>query len=308
MRRRGLATRTEAGYVGWYRRYVKFHKMRHPEELGQAGVEEFMDHLAVTQGVAPGTQNQAFSALLFLYREVLGQEWVNFSAKRAKQRKVLPVVLSKDEVSEILSHLPSGTPRTVVSLLYGCGLRVTEALRLRVKDLDFPNRLIWVRQGKGGKDRSLRMPEALGKTLAHEVRRARLMFDEDEADGGARVYVEASLDRKYGGKLSASWEWYWVFPTFRRGIDPGDGESKRHHLLEGAVSKWLQKAVVKAKIEKKVTAHTFRHSYATHLCLAGSDLKSVQEALGHASVKTTEIYLQLVRAMKGVPESGTLVL
>lgn len=303
IRRRGMAIRTEASYVSWYRRFVKFHRMRHPMEVGQDGVEAFLNHLAINRDVAPGTQNQAFSALLFLYREVLKQEWTKLSAKRAKERQKLPVILSQEEMRAVLQKIPAGTPKVLISLLYGCGLRVTEALRLRIKDVDFPNQLIWVRDGKGGKDRSLTMPEGLRDALERQRCRARTQFEEDEATGGARVYVEPSLDRKSSGTFSKSWEWFWIFPAGKKSKDPRDGVLKRHHLLEGAVSKWLKKALKEVGVEKRVTAHTLRHSYATHLCIEGTDLKSLQEAMGHGSLKTTEVYLQLVRSLKGAPKS-----
>jgi len=218
---------------------------------------------------------------------------------RAKEKKRLPVVLSVDEVRRLLAQVPEGTPRTLVGLLYGCGLRVNEALRLRIKDADFENRLVWVREGKGGKDRSLSMPGRLAAALERQVAGARLLFDQDVESGGARVWVEPSLDRKHGHGLSKSWPWFWVFPAAARSVDPRDGLQKRHHLLEAAVSRWISGAVQRAGIEKKVSAHTLRHSYATHLLMKGIDLRTVQEALGHSSVKTTEVYTHVIHALSG---------
>ncbi|NJM38829.1 MAG: tyrosine-type recombinase/integrase [Akkermansiaceae bacterium] len=203
----------------------------------------------------------------------------------------------------LLQKIGEGTPSVFARLLYGCGLRVNEGLRLRIKDVDFPNGLIWVRDGKGGKDRALTLPKNLIDALQRQIARARLLFDEDAAHGGARVFVEPALDRKYGGKLSRSWEWFWVFPTAERAVDPRDGEQKRHHLLEGAPSKWIKKAAAKAGIAKKISAHVFRHSYATHLLQSGTDLRTIQEALGHSSVETTQIYTHVVRAMSGMARS-----
>ncbi len=299
IRRRGLAYRTEAGYVSWYRRFIRFHGLRHPREMGKGEVEAFLTHLAMERRVAASTQSQAFNAIMFLYRTVLKMPLEGVDAVRAKQPRRLPVVLSREETAKLLGEVPGGTPRCLVGLLYGCGLRVSEGLRLRVKDVDFDNGLVWIRQGKGAKDRCVSMPKRLAESLKLQVRRARLLFDEDEAEGGARVFVEPALDRRYGGRLSRSWEWFWVFAAAGRAVDPRDGETKRHHVLEGAVSQWLRKAVKGAGITKKVSAHTLRHSYATHLLQKGVDLRSIQEALGHASVKTTEIYTHVVHAMSG---------
>jgi integron integrase len=300
IRRRGMSYRTEESYVSWYKRYVKYHGLRHPLDLGKDGIEDFLNYLASERNVAAGTQNQAFSALLFLYKEVLNMDMEGVNATRAKHKKKLPVVLSKDEIRRLFDHARVGLPSLMLQLLYGCGLRVSEGLRLRVKDVDFEGNCIWVRDGKGGKDRCVAMPENLREALERQVRQARIIFDEDvEVHGGSRVYVAEAMDRKYGGKTSRSWEWFWVFPTALRGVDPRDGESKRHHILEGAVSKWLKAAVAGAVIEKKVTAHVLRHSFATHLLQAGVDLRSIQELLGHENVTTTEIYTHVVKAMAG---------
>ena len=300
MRRRGMALRTEQSYVSWYKRYVKFHDLNHPLAVGKQGVEDFLNYLAVEKNVAPGTQNQAFNALVFLYREVLDAEFEGMDAKRAKMRKKLPVVLSRDEIRRLFDQVRAGMPSLVLQLLYGCGLRVSEGLRLRVKDLDFENTCVWVRDGKGGKDRCVAMPENLREVLERQVRQARIIFEEDvEVYGESRVYVGEAMDRKGQGKYSRSWEWFWVFPTALRGVDPRDGEAKRHHILEGAVSKWLKAAVEKAGIEKRVTAHVLRHSFATHLLQSGVDLRSIQELLGHENVTTTEIYTHVVKAMAG---------
>jgi len=303
MRRRGLAIRTEATYVGWYKRFVKFHGMRHPVGMGAEDVERFLTYLAMEREVAASTQGQALNALVFLFREVLGMPLEGIDAVRAKKPKKLPMVLCKDEVKRLLSEVPEGLPRSFIGLLYGCGLRVTEGLRLRVKDLDFGNGVLWVRDGKGGKDRCITLPVKLKEALERQVARARLMYEEDMAEGGARVYVAKALDLKNGGKISRSWEWFWVFPTAKRTTDPRDGDLKRHHILEGAVTQWLTGAVKRAEIAKKVTAHTLRHSFATHLLQGGTDLRTIQEAMGHASVKTTEIYTHVLHAMAGKARS-----
>lgn len=304
IRRRGMSYRTEVCYVSWYKRYVKFHDFKHPGNLGGKGVEEFLNYLVGEKDVAAGTQNQAFNALIFLYREVLKMELVGVDAKRAKVKKKLPVVLSRDEVRRLFEESKTGLPSLMLRLLYGCGLRVSEGLRLRVKDVDFENGCVWVRDGKGGKDRCLAMPENLKTELRRQVTRARLIFDEDvENYGESRVYVSEALDRKGQGKCSRSWEWFWVFPMMKRGVDPRDGEQKRYHILEGAVSKWLKSATTKAGIEKRVTAHVLRHSFATHLLQSGVDLRSIQELLGHESLKTTEVYTHVLQAMQGKVKS-----
>ena len=299
IRRRGMAHSTEKNYVHWYKRFVKFHSMKHPKELGQPGVEVFLNCLAVEREVSASTQNQAFNALLFLYREVLKMEWEDLNVKRAKVTRRLPVVLSRDEVRSVLRGTREGMPRLLLGLLYGCGLRVSEGLRLRIKDVDFSNGLIIVRNGKGGKDRCLSLPKSLVEGLKRQVQSAKLVYEGDESEGGARVSVEVALDRKSGGKFSRSWEWFWVFPAGVRGKDPRDGETKRYHIMEGAVSKWLKDAVQRADLGKRVTAHALRHSYATHLLQNGTDLRTIQEALGHSSVKTTEIYTHVIHAMAG---------
>lgn len=303
LRRRGLAKRTEESYVGWYKKLVKFHNFKHPSEMNKEDVERFLTWLALEREVAASTQAQAFHAVLFLFRDVLGKPMEGIDAVRAKKPVNLPTVLTKEEVRRLIAEVPEGLPRCFVSLLYGCGLRVNEGLRLRVKDLDFGNGIIWIRCGKGGKDRCVSLPKRLIESMERQVTRARLAYEEDEAEGGARVYVDAALDRKYGGKASRSWTWYWVFPTGKRAIDPRDGEVKRHHILEGAVSHWLGKAVKQSAIPKKISAHTLRHSYATHLLQGGTDLRTIQEALGHSSVKTTEVYTHVLHALTGRAQS-----
>ena len=304
IKRLGMAYRTEQSYVGWYKRYVKFHDLVHPSEVGVDGVEKFLNHLAVNKEVAPGTRNQAFNALLFLYKQVLGIELEGIDARRAKQKRRLPLVLSREEVRMVFEHAKPGVPLLMLQLLYGCGLRVSEGLRLRVKDVDFSNLVIWIRDGKGGKDRCLRMPDSIVGDLKRQVERAKIQRDEDVAVyGESRVYVSASMDKKSGGTFSRSWEWYWIFPAGLRGVDPRDGEEKRHHILEGAVSKWLKNAVKSAGLEKRVTAHVLRHSYATHLLQSGTDLRTIQESLGHSSIKTTEVYTHVLHAITGKASS-----
>lgn len=201
-RRKGLAYRTEQSYVGWYKRYVKFHQLKHPTVVGQAGVEAFLNHLAVNRNVAGATQNQAFSALLFLYREVLREPFEALKTQRAKREKRLPVVLSKDELRRVFGEARVGEPSLLLRLLYGCGLRVSEGLKLRIKDVDFANQCIWVRHGKGGKDRCVALPQSLIKELEIQVQRARILFQQDVATyGRSWVSIPESLERKSGGGL-----------------------------------------------------------------------------------------------------------
>ena len=241
---------------------------------------------------------------MFLFCRVLGREREEYEFKRGKRGKRLPMVLSTGEVRSLLLASDEGMPRVLLGLLYGCGLRVSEGLRLRVKDVDFKNNCIWVRSGKGDKDRCLALPKSLVDGLGRQVERARLFYAEDEVNGGAKVYIDRSFDVKTRGNLASKWEWYWVFASAKRAMDPRDpGVMKRHHIIEGAVSRWIKQAVARAGIEKRVTAHTLRHSYATHLLQAGMDLRSIQEALGHSSVQTTEIYTHVVKAMAGKLQS-----
>lgn len=306
IRRRGMALRTEETYVAWYKRFVYFHQLKHPDEMGRAEVEAFLNHLAVNRRVSAATQGQALNALVFLFVRVLGREHEAFEFRRAKRRRRLPVVLSEGEVRLLLQKAPEGMPRLLFGLLYGCGLRVSEGLRLRVKDVDFGNGVVWVRGGKGDKDRCLKMPERLREGLERQVAKARLLYGDDaSSEEGVRVSVDPALERKSGGTISGRWEWFWVFPALRRAVDPRDPDCglKRHHVLEASVSRWIREAVKKAGVEKRVTAHTLRHSYATHLLQRGTDLRSIQEALGHSSVKTTEIYTHVVHAMAGKASS-----
>ncbi len=303
MRQEGLAYTTEQTYISWYKRFVRYHNLQHPEELQREAIEQFLSHLAMVEKVSASTQSQALNALVYLFVKVLGRSKEEYAFKRAKRGKKLPVVLSKEEVQGLLSYIPQGSPHTLVRLLYGCGLRVSEGIRLRIKDVDFQNQVVWIRSGKGNKDRALTMPESLQEALKVQVDKALMQYEEDHLNGGAKVYVEESYNRKTGGTASASKEWYWVFPSPHLSEDPRDGEIKRHHIVEAAVSRWLKDARHKTGLTKKITAHALRHSYATHLLQNGVDLRSIQEALGHSSVKTTEIYTHVVKAIQGRTKS-----
>jgi integron integrase len=293
LRRRRLSLRTEQSYRQWVRRYILFHGKRHPAELGGEAVAAYMTHLAVDDGVAAATQNQALAALLFLYRDVLGVDLGSLpELTRARRPKRLPVVLSRDEARRLLVEL-DGSTRLVALLLYGGGLRLLEALRLRVKDLDFDRHEIVVRGGKGDRDRRTMLPAAAAHELrAHLDRVARLHRKDLEA-GQGRVTLPDALERKLPS-AAADWPWQWVFPSDRFARDPRSGETRRHHLYPERIQRAVVAARKSAGIAKRVTCHTLRHSFATHLLEAGYDIRTVQELLGHRQVSTTMIYTHVL--------------
>ena len=306
IRLKHYSRKTEETYAGWYRRYVLWHGKRHPREMGAAEVEAFLTHLAVNRGVGAVSQNQALNALVFLYREVLKIELEGIEAKRAKQTRRLPIVLTTGEVGEVLKAV-KGEHGLICKLLYGCGLRVTEALRLRIKDVDLAGGKVEVRGGKGDKDRVIPLPKSLKQPLAEHRARVEQMFAADRKAGLAGVTLPGAMETKHAG-TGESWPWFWMFPGAGFSDDPrpsansgpgGTGVERRHHLHEVGVSRELRRAAKLASLSKRVTAHCLRHSYATHLLLRGVDIRSIQELLGHADVRTTEIYTQLARAMRG---------
>ena len=292
LRARHYSRRTEEAYAGWVRRYVRFHRLRHPETMGAAEITEFLAALAERGRMSAGTQGQARSALLFLYREVLGADLDGVAVPRARQPHRLPVVLSREEVRRVTDRL-SGTPRLVALLLYGSGLRLLEALQLRVKDLDFAAGEVAVRRGKGQKDRVTMLPQVLREPLREHLERVRALHARDLAAGAGRVELPAAFVRKSPAAASA-WPWQWVFPATRVHVDPDTGERRRHHLHESAVQRAVQEAVAATGIGKRATCHTFRHSFATHLLQSGSDIRTVQELLGHRDVSTTMIYTHVL--------------
>ncbi len=294
------AIRTEQTYVDWIRRYILFHDKRHPKELGAADVEAFLTHLAVAGKVAASTQNQAKSALLFLYREVLEIElpWLD-KVTQAKAPKRLPVVLTVAETRTVLSHL-GGTHALIAGLLYGAGMRLMEAVRLRVKDIDFARHEILVREGKGGKNRVTMLPETLVAALKLHLARVKALHDEDLALGFGDVYLPFALDRK-NTAAGREWGWQYVFPSRNLSIDPRSGKTRRHHVDEKGVQRAMKQAVRDAGLTKPATPHTLRHSFATHLLQSGYDIRTVQELLGHADVATTMIYTHVLnRGGRGV--------
>jgi integron integrase len=296
---RHYSLRTEDAYVDWVKRFILFHHKRHPLEMGAAQINAFLTHLAVEGHVAASTQNQAFSALLFLYRSVLEVEpGLIEGVIRAKRPERLPVILTRDEVRAVLGRL-DGVPRLVALLLYGAGLRILDALRLRVQEVDFARMEMLIRHGKGGKDRRTMLPAAAKPELLAQVDRVRLLFEKDRADR-VGVPLPDALEIKYP-EAPFAWSWYYVFPARQRGIDPRDGLRKRHHLHETVIQRAVAQAARRAGISKHVTPHVFRHAFATHLLEDGYDIRTVQELLGHASVETTMIYTHVLnRGGRGV--------
>lgn len=297
LRRKQYSLRTEETYVGWYRRFVLWSGKRHPEEMGAREVEGFLTHLAVEGNVVATTQNQALNALIFLYKEVLGRELGELAALRARTEKRLPVVLTQEEAGRLLGAV-KGAAGLACRLLYGCGLRIAEVMRLRVKDVDVSGRKLEVRSGKGDKDRVLTLPRTLEGALREHLAGVRALYDADRAAGLPGVYLPGALEVKYPGAGTA-WEWQWFFPSSHVSEDPRTGVRRRHHLHDILISRELGRAAKVAGLEKRVTAHVLRHSFATHLLLRGVDIRSVQELLGHSDVRTTEIYTKLARAMRG---------
>jgi len=293
IRRKHYSIRTEEAYVSWTRRYILFHNKRHPKDMGAPEIEAFLTHLAVEKHVAASTQNQALSALLFLYREVLGQE-VKFPTDsiRAKRPKRLPTVLTREETLRVIGCM-SGTHQLMAKLLYGSGLRLMECLRLRVKDVDFAQHQIIVRDGKGMKDRVTMLPDTIAPLLQEHLQRVKRLHVEDLAKGYGSVYLPFALERKYPN-ANRQWIWQYVFPSSRLSKDPRTGIVRRHHISESSVQKAVNKAARLAGINKHVSCHTFRHSFATHLLENGYDIRTVQELLGHKDVKTTMIYTHVL--------------
>ena len=290
---RHYSPRTEAAYAQWIRRYVRFHRMRHPDEMGEDEINAFLSHLATERKVSASTQNQALSALLFLYRNVLGKELPYIEGiVRARAPRRVPVVLSRDEVNRVFAEV-QGTPRVILMLLYGSGLRVLECLRLRIKDVDFEGNEIVVRDGKGRKDRRTVLPGAVKEELRRHIVQMRRQHSRDRAAGLGSVEIPRALERKYP-KVPWDWPWQWVFPATRFYRDQETGRRRRHHLHETVAQRAMREAVRAAGITKPATCHTLRHSFATHMLEAGYDIRTIQELLGHRDVRTTMIYTHVL--------------
>lgn len=290
---RHYSKRTEKTYRQWVKRFIHFHDMRHPCELGETEINAFLTYLAVEQKVAASTQNQALAALLFLYRHVIGRDVGDLGhVIRARKTQRVPVVMTREEVKAVLGEL-EGESWLMASLLYGSGLRLMECLRLRVQDVDLSRSEITVRSGKGNKDRVTMLPETLKVPLEAQLRKAKEIHERDLADGWGRVELPEALARKYPN-ASGQWPWQWVFPQQRRWIDTEKKVQGRHHTHETILQRAVKDAVRRAGITKPVGCHTLRHSFATHLLEAGYDIRTIQELLGHKNVSTTMIYTHVL--------------
>lgn len=304
LRVKHYALRTERAYLKWVEKYCRYHRevrgeWVHPELLGAQGVQDFLTSLAVDRHVSASTQNQAFSALLFLYRTVLEIELPNIQAVRAKQPKRIPVVLSTEEVRSLLAEMKRAgeNPQLALmtELLYGTGMRLMECLRLRVKDVDFDRLQITIREGKGDKDRMVPLPQQIVPDLKEQLRRAKNVFDQDRINDVGPVWLPHALAEKYPN-AGREWSWQWLFCSSRLSNDPrAPGVMRRHHTHENLLQKAVRRAVVSVGFTKKVSCHTLRHSFATHLLESGYDIRTVQELLGHADVSTTMIYTHVLK-------------
>jgi integron integrase len=292
-RLRHLSLRTEEAYSDWIKRFILFHGKRHPSEMGAGEIRQFLSHLAVAGRVSASTQNQALCALLFLYRDVLKVDLPYVEGlERAKRPARVPVVFTRGEVEKLLAQL-SGTYGLIASLLYGSGLRLMEALRVRVKDLDFDYCQITVRSGKGEKDRRTILPRPLSDPLRSQLLRVKHLHDQDLREGFGAVYLPYALERKYPN-AAREWTWQYVFPSACRSTDPRSGVTRRHHASPDSVQREVKRALGKAGIAKHGGCHTLRHSFATHLLEDGYDLRTIQELLGHSDVRTTQIYTHVL--------------
>ena len=284
---------TEQTYIKWIKEYIFFHHKRHPLDLGEQEINRFLTHLAVNKKVAASTQNQALCALVFLYKHVLKKELGDFGTITwAKKSQRLPVVLTPREVKAVLDHL-HGVPWIMANLLYGSGLRLTECLQLRIKDIDFGYNQISVWEAKGNKCRFTMLPKSVITPLQLHLGKVKKINQRDLLKGHGEVYLPHALDRKYTN-AKTEFKWQYIFPSRNLSTDPRSGENRRHHLHESVLRKHLRKAVQKENIEKRVSCHTFRHSFATHLLESGHDIRTVQELLGHNDVKTTMVYTHVL--------------
>jgi integron integrase len=296
IRLRNLSRFTEKHYLNWIRQFIAFHGKKHPRNMGQKEIEDFLSYLSIERDVSPNTQSQAMNALVFLFRDVLEKDLGKFTnIKWSKRKQRIPEVLTREETASILSNFKKGTSQKLIAhLLYGCGLRLTETLNLRIKDIDFGQKIIAIRDAKGAKDRTVPLPKLLERPLHYQIERTKKIHQSDLKAGYGKASLPYALLRKYPN-AGVSPLWQYVFPSTKLSRDPRSGEVKRHHLYDSIMEESLARAVKLAKIEKKVTCHTFRHSYATHLLESGKDIRTIQTLLGHSDVKTTMIYTHVAK-------------
>jgi integron integrase len=297
IRLRHLSYATEKHYLHWIRRFIRFHCKRHPKDMGEPEIVAFLSDLAIQRDCAPGTQNQALNAIVFLFRNVLGRDLGEFkNVQWARRKRRAPEVMTRDEVTSILKKLqPNAQKWLVASLLYGCGMRLSEALRLRVKDVDFGQGIIVIRDAKGDKDRIVPLPKRLVAPLKEQLSRSSSIHQADLKVGLGRVSLPYALSRKYPN-ADRDWPWQYVFPSTKVSRDPRSGEIKRHHLYGSYMEDAVRQSARQAGLAKRITCHTFRHSFATHLLENGKDIRLIQELLGHSDVKTTMIYTHVAKS------------
>lgn len=290
---------TERTYIGWIKRFIHFHQCKHPKDMGELEIEQFLSDLAVRKYASPSTQATALNALIFLYKQFLQKELVDLQFERSTKRQKIPVVFTADEAQRVISFL-QGEQKLMAALMYGSGLRVSECLRLRVKDIDLAMRQITVRSGKGGQDRVTVLPDSLMAVLEDQIKSVELLHRKDTNDGFGEVYMPYALAKKYPS-ASKHLAWQFLFPSSRRATDPRDGRVKRHHRHMRYIQKAVGVAIRQAGVLKQANCHTFRHSFATHLLESGSDIRTIQKLLGHSDVATTEIYTHVLnRSRLGV--------
>lgn len=294
LRMKNYSRKTITAYVTWSRRFILFHGKRHPREMGKAEIEAYLSYLANKANVAPSTQNQCFHALRFLYCEILGMGFENIQGLRAKEAKRLPTVLNREDTAKVLNHVEGDPFHLMAQLLYGAGMRLSECQQLRIKDVDYGLMTIMIRAGKGDKDRTVPLPATLVKPLMDQMNIARQYWNIDRQRGMPGVYVPNALDRKYPN-IGCEWGWFWVFPASNYSVDPETKIRRRHHQYESGLQRAVRAAAIKAGIAKRVSPNTFRHCFATHLLLAGYDIRTVAELMGHNDIKTTMIYLHILQ-------------
>ena len=292
------AYNTEKSYVEWILRFIHFSGKKHPKDMGKPEIEKFLSHLVINRNVAASTQNQALNAIMFLYKKVLDMPMdLDIRARRSSKEKKLPTVLSRDEAKSLIIGM-TGTAKILAGLMYGSGLRSLEVIRLRIHDIDFSNNQIYIRNAKGGKDRTSLFPDALHKPIREQIEVAKKLHDEDLAEGFGEVYLPTALSRKYKN-ANITFGWQYLFPSIVRSTDPRSGKVMRHHLNKSVLQKAVANARIKAKLVKRISPHTLRHSFATHLLENGENIRVLQVLLGHSDVKTTEIYTHVMQKTHG---------